>query len=117
VNATRGQRCNNQVDRGPSVWYQFRGTGIRLTIDVCDFSREFTSAFHLYRGSCDTLTCIVPRTALAATCADNPAAATVSFRSAFQEQYYVEVSSFNFMPDFDQAFSGITGFVEVRTDA
>jgi hypothetical protein len=118
ANATVGRQCNQMLERGPSVWFRFIGTGSRIFVSACDFSSQFASGFNLYfspGGTCETMTCIVPRTSSPGTCGDQ-ASASVSFRSSVGSVYYVEVASFSLQPGFDQNFAGTTGFVSIRTD-
>jgi hypothetical protein len=117
--ATPGMQCNQELARGPSVWYRVMGTGGVLTLSACDFSRQLDSGYNLYyageAGTCDTMGCMGGEFSTGTTCAFDLAGTITAFRSDLGSVYYIEVISYSPEPGFDQSQAGTNGLVRVRS--
>ncbi len=78
------------VEEGAGVWYSFTGTGDTMTLSTDNPGTDFDTELVLYRGSCDTLTCITGAD-------DNGPGGTskIEFASKADTTYYVYVDGHN----------------------
>ncbi len=53
-----GPPGSGNVEEGIGVWFSFTGTGDAMTLSTDNPGTDFDTELALYRGSCDTLTCI-----------------------------------------------------------
>ncbi len=54
----QGPPGSGGIEEGAGVWFSFTGTGDAMTVSTDNPGTDFDTELALYRGSCDTLTCL-----------------------------------------------------------